>query len=131
VRKLVDLQPITARFSGPGVELETTFLVLAVGNGRSTGGGTLLTPRASFTDGLLDVCIVEPRPRREFARLALRFRKGLHVGRPGVHYLQLPALRVVASRPITVNLDGEPTEATTLDYHARPADLRVYIPAPA
>lgn len=130
VRKLVELEPIAARFTAPGLDLETNFLVLAVGNGRSTGGGTLLTPRASLTDGLLDVCIVEPRPRREFARLALRFRKGQHLGRKGVHYLQLPSLRVAASRPITVNVDGEPREAMTLDYHVRPGDLRVHMPAP-
>jgi lipid kinase YegS len=130
-RKLVDLQPIAARFTAPEMEIDTTFLVLAVGNGRSTGGGTLLTPKASLTDGLLDVCIVEPRPRREFARLALRFRKGQHLGRKGVHYLQLPSLRVAASRRITVNLDGEPTEVSTLDYHVRPGDLRVHIRATA
>ena len=127
VRKLVELEPIAARFTAPGLDLDTNFLVLAVGNGRSTGGGTLLTPRASLTDGLLDVCIIEPRPRREFARLALRFRKGQHLGRKGVHYLQLPSLRVAASRPITVNVDGEPREVMTLDYHVRAADLRVHI----
>jgi len=131
VRKLVELEPIAARFTAPDLDIETTFVVLAVGNGRSTGGGTLLTPRASLTDGLLDVCIVEPRARREFARLALRFRRGRHLGSRGVHYLKLPSLRVAASRPITVNLDGEPTTATTLNYHARPGDLRVYIPRPA
>jgi len=131
VRKLVELEPIEARFTGPGFELQATFLVLAVGNGRSTGGGTLLTPNASFTDGLLDICIVEPRPRRDFARLALRFRKGQHLGRKGVHYVQLPSLRVDAARPITVNLDGEPTETRTLNYHIRPGDLRVHIRANA
>jgi lipid kinase YegS len=127
-RKLIDLEPIKARFSAPGLEMESIFLVLAVGNGRATGGGTLLTPKASLTDGLLDVCIVDARPRRDLARLALRFRKGQHVGRPGVHYHQLPSLRVIAERPIIVNVDGEPTTVTTLDYRARPSDLRVYIP---
>ena len=129
-RKLVELEPIAARFTAPELELETTFVVLAVGNGRSTGGGTLLTPKASLTDGLLDVCIIEPRARREFARLALHFRKGVHLGRKGVHYLQLPSLRVDAARPIRVNLDGEPTETRTLNYHVRPGDLRVHIPRP-
>ena len=28
----------------------------------------------------------------------------------------------------SVNVDGEPTEATTLEYHARPGDLRVFMP---
>ncbi len=129
-RKLVDLEPTAAQFVAPGHELATTFLVLAVGNGRSTGGGTLLTPNASLTDGLLDVCIVEARPRREFARLALRFRKGMHLGRAGVHYFQVPSLRVTAEGPIIVNVDGEPTEATTLNYHARRGDLQIFMPRP-
>ncbi len=129
-RKLAELEPIAARITAPDYELETKFLVLAVGNGRSTGGGTLLTPKASLTDGLLDVCVVESRPRRQFARLALKFRKGLHVGRAGVHYLQLPSVRIVAERPIPVNVDGEPTEATTLNYEVRAGSLRVHMPVP-
>jgi lipid kinase YegS len=127
VRKLADLQPIAARFEAPGFDFTTKFLVLAVGNGRSTGGGTLLTPQASLTDGLLDVCIVEGRARRGFARLALKFRKGEHLDAPGVRYLQVPSLRVETDRPITVNVDGEPTQTSRLEYRVRAGDLRVHL----
>ena len=127
VRKLADLTPTEARLETPDAELDLEFLVLAVGNGRMTGGGTMLTPRASVTDGLLDVCIVEPRARRDFARLALRFRRGDHLDSDGVRYLQVPWLRVVAGRAITVNVDGEPREIDTLDYRARPGDLLVHV----
>jgi lipid kinase YegS len=127
VRKLADLTPTEARFEAPGTALDLEFLVLAVGNGRMTGGGTMLTPKASVTDGLLDVCIVETRARRDFARLALRFRRGDHLDEDGVRYLQVPWLRVSAGRAITVNVDGEPREIDTLDYRARPADLLVHV----
>ena len=121
VRKLAELQPIAARFEAPGFDFESRFLVLAVGNGRATGGGTQLTPKASFVDGLLDVCVVEARARGGFARLTLKLRKGEHLDAPGVRYLQVPWLRVHAERPITVNVDGEPSEIATLEYrvHAR------------
>lgn len=130
VRKLAELQSIGARFEAPGFDFESRFLVLAVGNGRSTGGGTLLTPKASFVDGLLDVCVVEARARRGFARLTLKLRKGEHLDAPGVRYLQVPWLRVHADRPITVNVDGEPQELATLEYRVHPKGLPVHLGAP-
>jgi lipid kinase YegS len=128
VRKLVELKPHRATFRAPGLELDTDFLLFAVGNGRSTGGGTLLTPRASVTDGLLDVCIVEAMPRAEFAKLAMRIRHGDHVGNDGVHYVQVPSIDISAAEPISVNVDGEPSDARRLQYRARPSDLMIHIP---
>jgi lipid kinase YegS len=128
VRKLVELKPHRATFRSPGLELDTDFLLFAVGNGRSTGGGTLLTPRASVTDGLLDVCIVEAMPRAEFAKLAMRIRHGDHVGNDGVHYVQVPSIDISAAEPISVNVDGEPSDARRLQYRARPSDLMIHIP---
>ena len=127
VRKLADLTPTRAVVEAPGTKLEIEFLVLAVGNGRMTGGGTMLTPRASVTDGLLDVCIVEPLARRDLARLALRLRRGDHIDADGVRYLQVPWLRVRAEHTITVNVDGEPREMDTLEYRARAADLLIHV----
>ena len=127
MRKLADLTPTRARVEAPELDIEVEFLILAVGNGRMTGGGTMLTPRASVSDGLIDICLVEARARTEFARLALRFRRGDHVDSDGVRYLQAPWLRVTADRPMTVNVDGESREARTLEYRARPADLLVHV----
>ena len=127
VRKLAALTPTAARFSGPGFELSCECLVFAVGNSRATGGGTEITPRASLTDGLLDVCIVEAMGRSEFVAQALRLRRGEHVGDEGVHYVQLPSLTVESRDPLTVNVDGEPTEQRHLEYRVRPADLLVHV----
>ena len=127
VRKLKDLEPRTARFSGPGFDRTVDFLLFAVGNGRMTGGGTLITPRASVTDGLLDLCVIEAMSRRVFARLSLSVKKGEHLGLPGVHYAQLPWLKVVGTEPLSVNLDGEGVEAQVCDYRARRADLLVHV----
>jgi len=127
VRKLVDLTPTRARVEAPELDIDVEFLVLAVGNARVTGGGTVLTPRASVSDGLIDVCLVEARARTEFARLALRFRRGDHLDADGVHYLQVPWLRVTPERSMTVNVDGEPREEEKLEYRARTADLLVHV----
>src|ERR687886_42790 len=99
-----------------------------VGNARVTGGGTRVTPRAHVDDGLLDVCIVEARPRTDFARLLLRVRRGEHLGEPGVHYAQLPRLEVASRRPIMVNADGEPSTGRHFTYVALPRELLVHLP---
>ena len=128
VRKFADLRPNPARFSGPGIELTCEFLLFGVGNGRATGGGTRIAPRASVTDGLIDVCVVEAMPRGEFARLLLKLKRGEHVGEPGVHYAQVPSLTVTAQESMSVNADGEPTDGRVLVYRARPRDLLVHVP---
>jgi diacylglycerol kinase family enzyme len=79
------------------------------------------------TDGLLDLCVIEAMSRRDFARLSLRVKKGEHLGLPGVHYAQLPWLKVTSRTPLSLNLDGEGVEATVGDYRARRADLLVHV----
>jgi len=128
VRKLADLQPRRAHITGPGVDLECEFLIFAVGNARSTGGGTRITPRALVTDGLIDLCIIEAMPRGDFAKLLLRVKKGEHLDEARVRYHQLPSVTIAADGPVTVNVDGESSEATTLSYRARSGDLRIHVP---
>ena len=127
LRKFADYSPTHAVFRSGGFVIECDFLLFAIGSARASGGGTLVTPHASLTDGLLDLCIVEDMPRREFARTVLKLRNGDHVGDAGVHYVRVPELRITGSSPISVNVDGEVSGATTLDYRARPRDLNVFV----
>lgn len=127
IRKLADFPTKHAVFRSGGFVLECDFLMFAVGSGLASGGGRLVTPHASTTDGLLDLCIVERMPRREFARTVLRLRHGEHVGEEGVHYVRMHELTIEAKTPISVNVDGEVSDSVRLDYIARPRDLRVYV----
>jgi diacylglycerol kinase family enzyme len=69
-----------ASFSSAGLRARTEFLAFAVGSARVTGGGTIMTPDASVTDGLLDLCVIENMSRRDFARLAMSVKRGEHLG---------------------------------------------------
>ena len=101
--------------------------MFAVGLTRASGGGTLVTPNASVSDGLLDVCVVEAMGRAEFARLVLKIKRGEHLGEPGVHYAQVPSVMIESERALRVNVDGESTEAQQLDYVSRAKDLWVHV----
>jgi diacylglycerol kinase (ATP) len=128
LRKLAGLEPRRAVFEAPGFRLDGEFLLFAVGNARATGGGTLVTPKASVRDGLLDACIVEAMTRGEFAKLVLRVRRGEHLESPGVRYLQVPWFRIKSRDALTVNVDGESTELRQAYYEARPRDLLIHLP---
>ena len=127
VRKFADFESYRATFRGADFAFDGEFMMFAVGLTRASGGGTLVTPNASVTDGLLDVCVVEAMRRAEFARLLLKIKRGEHLGEPGVHYAQLPSILIESETPLSVNVDGESTDAQRLDYVARKGDLWVYL----
>lgn len=131
MKKLGALRARRGYFSGPGFEYRGDWLIFAVGNGRSTGAGTMVTPNASVQDGLLDVCIVEAMPRSDFARLTLLLRKGEHLGHAGVRYVQLPELSVESTRAMAVNVDGEAVNSRRLRYRAIKGGLLVHLPPDA
>ncbi len=127
LRKWAGNEQRHALFQSAGFRLDTDFLAFAVGSARVTGGGTTMTPDASVTDGLVDLCVIEAMSRRDFALLSLKVKSGEHLGLPGVHYAQLPWLKVTSDTPLSVNLDGEGSLATVCDYRARRADLLVHV----
>ena len=127
IRKLAEFKACPARFVGDDFEYSGEFLMFAVGLTRATGGGTLVTPNASMTDGLLDLCIIESMSRAEFARTVLKVKRGEHVGDPGVHYIQLKAVTIESSEPMSVNVDGEVSDSRRLTYRARSRDLWVHL----
>jgi diacylglycerol kinase family enzyme len=67
-------------------------------------------------------------PRKEFAKLVLRVKRGEHLDSEGVRYLQVPWFRITSAEPITVNVDGESTELGQARYEARPRDLLIHLP---
>jgi lipid kinase YegS len=129
VQELVEMDAAEGRFVAGGECLFAgPFLFFAVGNGRRTGGGNLLTPRADPSDGLLDVCIVPALSRAQFVALAPLLRSGRHVDRGEVIYRQVPALEVEADAPLRVNADGEPMEGTRFAYGIEPGRLTLMLP---
>jgi lipid kinase YegS len=129
LKKLIELETRPMRFRMPDGERAHDVLLFAVGNARASGGGMPVTPLASPNDGLLDVCVVERMGRADVARLALKVRRGEHLGEEGVSYYRVPWVDVLAEEPVEVNVDGEPLRAETLHYRARPGDLRIFLPA--
>ncbi len=130
VRKLGDLQAKTVHVEVErDFDWEGPFLVLAVGNGRSAGGGFDLCPRAKLDDGLLEISIV-PDAGPEQRTLPLR-----EIIQGGMDNVTTPVIRRHASEftirseaPLQINLDGEPLEGTEFRFRALPGAIRFHLP---
>lgn len=129
VKKFSELRPSHARFDRPdGLAYEGEVMLFAVGNAKRTGGGTMLTPRAEFQDGELDIMIVVGMPRMDFVALLPDLRAGTHLDSPDVLYFRASGLVVRSDEPLSVNADGEPIPGETFTYGLAERRLTLMIP---
>jgi YegS/Rv2252/BmrU family lipid kinase len=102
---------------------------VAAANSKEFGGGMLLAPDASLTDGLLDVVIIEDMPKPRFLLLAPTVFSGRHVRRRGVDVLHSREVHISASRPFTLYADGEAIAELPVTVRVLPAAVRMIVPA--
>lgn len=82
-------------------------LLIAIGNGRCAGGGFYLTPNASVSDGLLDVCTIEEMSVPRILHLMPKVMKGKHAGLRGVQMTRASEIDVTAPEEFYVHADGQ------------------------
>lgn len=129
VKKFAELRPSMARFETPaGLAYEGEMMLFAVGNAKRTGGGTMLTPRAEFGDGQLDVLVVPAMPRMDFLSLLPDLRAGTHVDHPGVHYFRTERLVVESDETLSVNADGEALRGRRFEYVLSGRTISLMVP---
>ena len=109
----------TRRFTGYSV---------AAANSKAFGGGMLLAPNASLTDGLLDVVTIEDMSRLRFLALAPTVFSGRHLRQRGVDLVRAQEVRIEATRPFTLYADGEPLTELPVTIRARPGAVRTIVP---
>jgi diacylglycerol kinase family enzyme len=123
-----ELHHYQGRVIVPGREITGSGPVAIVGNGRQTGGGIQVAPRACIDDGLLDVLVV-----RQISPTALlaaaRELQQLPPDGEYVSYFQTPWIEVHPEEAIPVNLDGEPLRFSSVRYEAVPKAISLILPA--
>jgi len=111
----------------PDRELTGSGPAAIVGNGRQTGGGIQVAPRAYIDDGLLDVLVVRQVPPTALLAAARELQQ-LPPDGEYISYWQTPWLEVHAEEAIPVNLDGEPLRFSTVRYEAVPKAIQLILP---
>lgn len=129
VKKFAELRPSRARFESEGeTAYEGEVMLFAVGNGKRTGGGSMLTPRAEFGDGKLDVLIVPGMARMDFLSLVPDLRAGTHVDNPDILYFRTGRLVVESEELLSVNADGEPLRGREFTYELADRTITLMTP---
>jgi YegS/Rv2252/BmrU family lipid kinase len=118
------MNPYQCRFTEPdGTVHEGALLLMAVGNGRQCGGGYQVTPNALLNDGLLDVVVVHDVEIQQFGLVLSELRNLTAEENRFVAYKQVPSFSLESSRPLQVNLDGEPYRDTSFQFEIMPQSL--------
>ena len=122
-----NLRHYQGRLTLPDREITGSAPVAIVGNGRQTGGGVQVAPRARIDDGLLDVLIVRDIPATALLTAARELQE-LSPDGEYISYWQTPWAEVYTEEAIPVNLDGEPVRFSSVRYEAVPRAIRLIVP---
>ena len=123
--ELAKLRPLEYRLVVDGVEEDGSFLLVAVANSQSFGGGMKVTPDASLVDGKLDVFTLDPLSRLAFLRIYPRVFKGLHVTDPRVKIRKAKTVEI-SGPAIVAYADGERIDRLPFSLRILPEGLLVY-----
>lgn len=105
--------------------LDKKVLLIAIGNGKSSGGQFLLTPEAELDDGLMDVCIIDDVRRLKLLIHLPKALKGTHTRLPYVTTLKTNRLTIHSSSSLLAHVDGEILESRNYQIEILPKRLRV------
>jgi lipid kinase YegS len=123
----INVRQYHGRLTLPNREILGSGPVAIIGNGRQTGGGVQVAPRAFINDGLLDVLVIRQIPATALL-IAARELQQLSPDGEYISYWQTPWVEVHSEEVIPVNLDGEPVAFSTVRYEAVSKAIRVIVP---
>ena len=103
--ELPKFTPIEYEITCDTYTFTTEAMLVAVGNGRSYGGGMNICPQAQLHDGLFDVVILEPVSKVEFIKTFPKVYSGSHLSHPAVKTLRAQKVRINAAA--VAYADGE------------------------
>ena len=103
--ELARFKPISYEIICDGTLIITKAMLVAIGNGKSYGGGMLVCPQAQLHDGLFDIMILEPVSKVEFLKVFPKVYSGSHLSHPAVKTLR--AKKVSISASAVAYADGE------------------------
>lgn len=125
VRTLKRFHPADFELDIDGRTSRFPAMLIALGNGRSYGGGMKVCPDASLDDAALDVCIVGGMSKREFLQAFPSVFRGTHVRNPKVRMDRGSVISIRSATEAMVYADGEKVGPLPATLEVLPGALEV------
>lgn len=103
------------------------YVLLAVSNGPTYGGGFRINPTADETDGLFNICAIDYTPLARALKLLPVVQRGEHMGLPEDHFFQAKRVQIVSQARVNMQVDGETSCAQTYEAEVLPHALWVRV----
>lgn len=114
------------RIQSEGRNFEGRMFLVCAGNTETAGGGVMrLSPGASFTDGLMNISVIEAFSRFSILQNFPKLLRGTHVEHPAVTYFTGREISMEAEPPMPIQIDGELWGETPARFRVCPGALRV------
>lgn len=94
--ELPKFKPMGYEINCDGKSFTTEAMLVAIGNGKSYGGGMNVCPQANLHDGLFDLVILEPVSTFEFIRTFPKVYSGSHLSHPQVKTMRGSKITITA-----------------------------------
>ncbi len=107
-REIVNYKCKVYKIEVDGVQLEREAFMVSVANSSQYGNNAHISPTASLTDGLLDVCIVKPFPLYLFPAMGYRMFSNTSDKSRYVEIIKGQKIRIESCESRLIHLDGEP-----------------------
>lgn len=124
---LRDFEPVSYELTLDGQTHQEEAMLVAVGNGRSYGGGLRMCEGAEMDDGLLDVVVIKPLSKLQLLRLFPLLYRGTHVTHPSFVRHRVRSVSIAAPGMVAY-ADGERFADLPLTVDVRPRALTVLAP---
>ena len=115
-----------------GEEHEEDILLCAIANGHFCGGGFKSSPKASLTDGNLDILIAKPVKGLKLMKLLAKYRAGTHLDDPDgadiITHIKTKTFKLRAIDKVNVSVDGEVSPFTEAEMTVVPGAINFVIP---
>ena len=125
VRGIAHYKPVHVRFTADGHTEERELLICSVANGRFIGGGIPICPDAAADDGLLDLVVVEHKPRWVLPFLVPSLLMGRVLKFPFTTHKRCTSVEIV-SEGMRLNVDGEILPMSTAKFSVMPGVLSLF-----
>ena len=115
-----------------GETIDSELTLTAIGNGKFCGGGFKSAPKAVLTDGMLDICVIKKVSRLTFIQLVGPYKDGTFLENKKaqniVKYRQEKHFKMEFEQPQPICIDGEITNAKTVDFTVIPGAFNFVLP---